>query len=196
MTARKVDDAQPSMCKDGSLVRMKPRAVGASIADEVAHGDSTRAVVRAESVSGDDSCDATHGFFAAGSGDLGLVIQPPLAPSARSLSLRQRDLRALVVDAVVSRIGAGVVGARVVFEVVRAAPPCGQCRLGAGGNHNSEAALLAGERAIEVVGAIAEGDFHRTEVVQNLGVGPGVGERAVRDGVAAPRDRVWRNRYL
>jgi hypothetical protein len=74
MTAREIDNAQSAMSEGGSIVGVETRSVRTSIADEVAHRDSARAVVRAESVAGDDSCNATH------------VRQPSLArriPTAR-----------------------------------------------------------------------------------------------------------------
>jgi hypothetical protein len=112
------------------------------------------------------------------------------------LPLRQRHLGTFVVDAVISRIRTSEVGSRVVLERVRTAPTCGNRCFRSRWNHDTEAAPLAVLRAVEVVGAIAKRDFRRPDVVQDLRVGPRVGQRAVRNQIAAPRYGVGGNRHL
>src|SRR5438876_1068310 len=78
------------------------------------------------------------------------------------------------VDAVVLRIRPREVRARVMLARGRAAEARGQRRLRPRGNHDAETAAGAEDRAVHVVGAIADGEFSRSDVVENLRVGPRV----------------------
>src|SRR5439155_19958237 len=99
-------------------------------------------------------------------------------------------------DAVVLRIGARKIRPRVVLERVRAAEARGERGLRSRRDHDAEATLLAEESAVEVIGAIADRELRGTDVVENLRVGPRVRERAIRNQIAAPRNRIRRNRHL
>src|SRR5204862_7239792 len=103
-----------------------------------------------------------------------------------TLFLGQRDVRALVVDAVVFRVGARKIRPRVVLERVRAAEARGERSFRSSRNHDAEPALLAEESAVEIIGAIADRELRGTDVVENLRIGPRVRERAIRNQIAAP----------
>ena len=108
---------------------------------------------------------------------------------ARSLR-PQSDFRPLVVDAVVLRIGAGEVRAGVMLERIRAAEPRGQLLLGARGNDDAKAALLAEKRTVEEIGPIAQNDLRGPNIVQVLFVRPRIRQRAIRDRRTAVWNRV------
>ena len=60
VTASEIDNAQTSMGKRGPLIGVQANAVGTSVADDVAHRDRTRLIVRRQSVAGNDSSNAAH----------------------------------------------------------------------------------------------------------------------------------------
>src|SRR5207237_3722522 len=82
------------------------------------------------------------------------------------LFLRQHHVRPAEVDAVVLRIRPREVRARVMLDRGRAAEERGQRRLRPGGNYDAETAAGAEDRAVHVVGAIADGEFSRSDVVE------------------------------
>src|SRR4051812_1258540 len=131
-----------------------------------------------------------------GTKELGKAPSSLLASFLRRLSRIERDVRTGVVDPVVLRVGAGEVGARVVHDVVRAAEAGRELLFRAGGNHDAQAAFLVELRAVKPVGAVADRDLRAADVVEDLRVGPRVGQAAIRNRRGTPRHRVGRNRHL